>query len=121
MRKKKVIVYISGKYSGEVQENIEAARQMAVTLIEQGYTPLTPHLNTANFDTLTDKLKYEDYIEHDLILLERVDCVLMLPGWIKSRGAQIEHQYAMKNNIPIFLSLEKLNQFYGGDNGKKQS
>ena len=96
-----MIIYISGKYSGSIAENIKEARKVAIEVWESGHVALCPHLNTAHFEE-DCKLEYDDYIKGDLILLERCDAILMLEGWEESQGAQIELQYAEKLGLPVY-------------------
>lgn len=108
---RKVIVYISGKYSGDIIANIDKARAMAIKVWEAGFTALTPHLNTIHFET-DCQCSYEDYLDGDVELVKRSDCVLMLPEWEYSKGALIEHGEAKKLSKPIFYSLEELIKYY---------
>lgn len=111
MTARDIVVYLSGKYSGDVEENLKTARAKAIRLWEQGYTVLTPHLNTQNFEV--DCLcVYDDYIAGDLVLLSRCDVVYMMEGWEESSGAKIERDYAKSRNIPIvYNDLELQQQF----------
>lgn len=97
-----MIVYISGKYSGNTKENIQAARKVAIELWSKGFTALCPHLNTAEFEDECTAT-YEDYINGDIELLSVCGAVLMLPDWRGSEGAGKEYDYAMKNGIPIYF------------------
>jgi hypothetical protein len=88
-------VYISGPISGvieaeeyfrEAEQKIEAAGFIAInpcTLINGG-----------------GKLKWEDYIDMDLAILKKCNCIYMLNGWQNSRGATLEKEFAEKHNIP---------------------
>ena len=42
------------------------------------------------------------YLGVSLIDLSKADVVLMLPGWEKSRGCVVEHEAAVRYNIPIY-------------------
>ena len=111
MTKREIVVYISGKYSGDIEQNIQVARRKAIELWELGYTCLTPHLNTMNFDgdcTCT----YEDYIEGDLALLGKCDVIYMLEDWEQSGGARIEKDYARKEGIHIVFNNTELNEYW---------
>jgi hypothetical protein len=96
-----MIVYLSGRYSGEIDRNINAARDVAVKLWDMGYTVFTPHLNTYHFE-MDCKAKYEDYIAGDLEILARCDAMVLLDGWQESVGAKIEKEFAEKVKIPIY-------------------
>ena len=100
-----MLVYISGKYTGDVEANIQAARKVAIELWEKGYAAHCPHLNTAHFH-VDCKATYDDYIKGDLVILMRCDAILVLPGWEESNGTGIELEYAREHNIPIYYYPE---------------
>lgn len=90
-----MIVYLSGKYSGEIDDNIAAARTIAIELWERGYTVLCPHLNTANFE-IDCEADYRDYLIGDMEMIAACDAVVMLPGWEDSKGARLERDFALE-------------------------
>jgi hypothetical protein len=96
-----MIIYISGKYSGDIDNNIALARKVAIEVWERGHVALCPHLNTAHFEEDCD-CSYDDYIKGDLLLIEGCDAILMLPGWQESQGAQVEYEYAEKLGLPMY-------------------
>lgn len=96
-----MIIYISGKYSGKISQNIADARKVAIKLWEAGHVVICPHLNTQHFEK-DCKLEYRQYIDGDLKILARCDAIVMLSGWKDSRGAVHEHQYALDHDIPIY-------------------
>lgn len=91
-------VYISGPITGvieaeeyfrEAEQKIEAAGFIAInpcTLINGG-----------------GKLTWEDYIDMDLAILKKCNCIYMLNGWQNSRGATLEKEFAEKHNIPELI------------------
>lgn len=109
MTRRDIVVYLSGKYSGDIEENLKTARINAINLWEQGYTVLTPHLNTQHFEK--DCLcVYDDYIAGDLSLLSRCDVIYMMDGWEDSSGAKMERDYAKSQNIPVVYNDLELHQ-----------
>lgn len=96
-----MIVYISGPYRGDVDANIQAAREAAIKVWEAGHTAICPHLNTAHFE---DDCSLDDdrYVERDMDILARCDGILMLPGWEASVGARTEHAYALDLSLPVW-------------------
>ena len=106
-----MLVYIAGKYTAptyeERQENINAAKEVAIACWNKGHTVLCPHMNTANLDELTN-LTYDDWIIHTLKLLSVCDAVVLVANWRGSKGAKGEVDYAMANNIPVFASTNLL-------------
>lgn len=102
-----VVVYIAGKYSGDIAGNIQVAREAAIKVWEAGFTAICPHLNTAFFDqdcTCT----YIDYLDGDFEILKRCDAILMLENWQDSEGAKKEYEFAKYFDIPIYFTVEEL-------------
>ena len=91
------LVYVAGKYSGNVETNIKHAEKVSIDLIRQGYAVITPHKNTAYYD-----IDYDTIIKMDLEILSRCDIIYMLKGWEESKGAKIEYDFARKEGINIF-------------------
>ena len=102
-----MIVYISGKYSDDSEEKINAnialARKHAIAIWESGLTAICPHLNTANFEKDCG-IKWESYIDGDIEILKTCDAVLLLHNREDSRGAKVEKETAEQWRIPIFYS-----------------
>src|SRR5512135_3583318 len=97
-----MIVYISGKYSGDIDKNIAEARRVAIELWEKGFAVICPHLNTAHFE-IDCKAKYEDYIKGDIEILSRCDALVVLKDWEDSRGSLKEITAAMRNRMPVYF------------------
>jgi len=111
---RKILVFVSGKYSGNVKENIGRAREMAVRLWSEGFTVICPHLNTRYFDIIIDcRCDYEDFIEGYLNILHRCDVLFQLEGWEDSLGAIRENDYAILNKIPVVTTVGKLREMFG--------
>jgi nucleoside 2-deoxyribosyltransferase len=96
-----MLIYLAGKYSGNVEENIANARKIAIELWEAGYYVICPHLNTARFET-DCRCTYENYMRGDMEMLARCDAVVMLPEWEGSMGAVRERGRANDCGIPVF-------------------
>lgn len=96
-----MVLYIAGKYSGDVEANILAARRVAVQLWEAGHAVICPHLNTARMET-DCSLPYEGYLKGDLQFIDRCDAIVMLDGWQDSKGAVLEHSHAKAAGVPIY-------------------
>jgi len=96
------IAMISGKYRGqsqwEVASNIEYARQAAGRLCRRGIFPITPHLNTAYFESLQpDDFWLKGYLE----ILRRCDMVYVLANYRTSSGALAELAEAKRLGLEI--------------------
>ncbi len=110
MSLRKVILYIYGPYSGDINRNIDEARKTAIRAWEAGFTVICPHLNTAQFET-DCKIGYEDYVSGDLEILRRCDALLASTTdrsrMIQSAGAMQEEGLAKADGIPVFATIEE--------------
>ena len=106
-----MLIYVAGKYSGDVDTNIRKAREVAIRLWEAGHHVICPHLNTAHME-VDCSIGYDDYIRGDLDMLSRCDAIYMLEGWQESKGAQIEWDFATENNIPIYYDPAPVSMYY---------
>jgi hypothetical protein len=104
-------IYVAGPYSGPtpsaVEQNVRTAIAAGVEIIRRGHYPYIPHL-THYVDLVKDTvlhLKWEDHLDWGLAWLDRADALLYLSP---SRGADIELEYATKNNKRIFRSIEDI-------------
>lgn len=103
------ILYISGPYSAgngrTTERNIDTARAYAVAAWNMGWAAITPHLNTAHFETLCPNLDHADWLDGDLTILSRldphIDAMLLLPGWTRSKGAQLERDWALHYGLEV--------------------
>ena len=102
-----MLIYTAGKYSGEtyqeVEKNIFLARKVSIELWEKGHAVICPHLNTAHFEDFNNKISWQEYLNGDFNIISRCDAMVMLPDWEKSKGAQIEFQYAQELRMPIYI------------------
>ena len=101
------IAYVAGPYSSNsngktTEENILAARDIAVALWNCGIVALCPHMNTAGFESLTS-LENKDFVDGDLLLVERCDLVVLTPDWHTSKGAIREVARAIEKGIPFYV------------------
>jgi nucleoside 2-deoxyribosyltransferase len=98
-------IYIAGPYTkGDVAQNVKAAMDAALDLIETGYAPYVPHLS--HFLHMVRPQPYETWMALDVEWLEQCDAVLILPG--ESEGADREIDEAIARYLPIFNSLDEL-------------
>lgn len=99
------LVYISGKYSGETQEevnkNIEEAEKYAIELANRNVGFICPHLNTRNFEQKSTA-DYEFYMDMYLELVSKCNGILMLPRWEGSSGARRELKKAREVGLNEF-------------------
>lgn len=89
-------VYISGPISGNkfYKQDFERAEE---ELRSEGHEPVNPVEEYEEGVFMT----YKEYIDHDMELLAQCDGIYMLRGWRGSKGARLEHQYAVTTGMWI--------------------
>jgi len=100
-KKRDILVYLAGAYTGNIDRNVKIARRYAINLWDKGYTVISPHLNTAFFEEYTTITTYEDFMEGDFNIIKRCDAIFFLPNWKNSKGSQRELKFARENNIKV--------------------
>jgi len=107
------LIYVSGKYTEDtsslVQLNIEKAEEAAIQLIGKGWGVFTPHKNSAHYEKYKEEypnMTWDYFMEFSIEMLKRHDAIFMLNNWKDSEGGVIEHDYALKNNIPIYYEKD---------------
>ena len=104
-----ILAYVAGRYSGAnrawIDLNIQAAKHCALILMEMGYFPVCPNMNTAHFDDYFEK-DVEFYYRGDMEILKNCNLVVMVQGWKDSEGAVMERKMAKKLVIPVFDSVD---------------
>lgn len=101
--KKKPVAYIAGSITG-LEDYKKAFAEAKDTLDKNGYSAINP---AALNDILHAEDSYEDYMDICLMLVEKADFLVLLPGWEKSPGANREMGYA-KGLDKIVLTLEEI-------------
>ena len=104
------ICLVSGAYRApsqwEVASNIETARQAAGRLCRRGIFPITPHLNTAYFESLQpDDFWLKGYLE----ILRRCDMIYVLANYRTSSGALAELAEAKRLGLQVVFEEEENN------------
>jgi hypothetical protein len=82
-----MVIYIAGRITGELRyrEKFAAAEQQ---LKEKGYTVLNPAM-------LPEGMKPEKYLPICMAMIDAADAIYFLRNWRYSRGALVEHDYAI--------------------------
>lgn len=97
------MIYISGPMSG-VDNYVRDFAIAESQIIDLGL--LRTYDNIINpSDVLTvlpDKLEYKDLMRICLDLLAMCNAVYMLRGWEDSKGARLEHEYAVAHKYKIY-------------------
>lgn len=98
-----MLIYVAGKYSGDVDANIAEARKVAIALWEKGHAVICPQLNSAHMEK-DCKVDYETYMAGDFNMISRCDALVMIDNWKDSAGAKREHEYALCLGMPIYYA-----------------
>lgn len=102
-------IFISGPYTlGDVAQNVKKSMDVANELILLGYAPYCPHLT--HFLHMNHYQPYEKWLELDIVYMKVCDAVLRLPG--ESRGADKEIDLALRLNLPVFYSIQSLEESF---------
>lgn len=106
------VVYIAGPYRADsefaVVQNIRKAEFLALEVWRSGAACICPHKNTGLFGGAAND---DVWLTGDLEILQRCDAVLCVEGWERSRGATGEINLARNKGIPVFESIEELQQW----------
>jgi len=89
-------IYLSGPMTGIADYNFPAFNAAAARLRKLGYSVANPAEKE-----IDSKKTWEDYLRADLIELLRCDAIALLPGWQKSKGANLELHVAHRVGIEI--------------------
>ena len=101
----KKLVYIAGPITG-VDRYWEAFERAQDDLTALGYTALTPA-------RLPEGLTYAQYMRVCFAMIDISDAVVLLPGWDRSKGAQLESHYCATIGKPkIELPERKIGDSY---------
>ena len=110
-------VYVAGKYNDKniisILDNIRLGIRTCTELLLKGFAPFCPWLDYQFSLVLREgeHIEKEIYHKYSLSWLEVSDCILVLSNYKKSRGALREIEKAKELNIPIFYSIDKLEDF----------
>jgi len=96
--------YISGPMTGYEDYNYPAFHAKAKELRAQGHTVFNP---AELFGGKTD-LPREKYMREDIAALLDAGCVVMLPGWKQSKGANLERKIALELGIEVIYPSESM-------------
>ena len=90
--------------------NVRAMVRQGIEVFKLGLVPFVPAMDFVMFLLLReDERITEPMIKRYSKDWEEVcDCVLLTPGWKKSKGTLAEIKYAEKLGIPVFETLQDL-------------
>lgn len=88
-------LYISGKMTGEPNNNFPAFNKAASQLRDLGYEVFNPAENGEG--------EWHELLKKDIPEVCKSDALVLLPGWINSPGAQFEFDVARRLKIPVYF------------------
>ena len=110
------LVYIAGPYrrtdTTSQHRNIEEAGNMALAVVSNtavyGWFPVTPHLNTENFDIAIPAMSADYWLDGTREILAKCDAVLLTrPDAVEvSAGTANEVAYAQTLEIPVYTKFD---------------
>lgn len=107
-------VYIAGPFRGanawEIEQNVHTAEVMAAKVCKLGAVAVCPHTMYRNFQGL---LPDAFWLNATMELLYMCDGVLVLDGWVDSKGTIAEMKEAKRLDIKVFYFLEDLKVWLG--------
>lgn len=109
-------VYVAGPYSADnvldVLGNLQRGIRMSVRVMLAGYAPFCPWLDFLFCLLLREgeSLSVPQFYAYSLAWLEVSDAVLVLPKFEKSKGTLAEIARAEELGIPVYCSLEELQE-----------
>jgi hypothetical protein len=112
MEKKKV--YVAGKLNDDAVGYIMNCHRMIRTakkVREAGYAVYVP-CNDFLEGLVDGGFDYHDFFDNSQPWLMSSDAIFLVPGWESSTGTRREMETADANNIPIFDSIEKMDEYF---------
>ena len=104
-------VYVAGKLSADAPgyiKNIHNMIKVAREVRNAGYSVYVP-CNDFLEGVVNGDFEYEDYFENSQPWLLSADALILVPNWHTSKGTIREIKLANESGIPVFKSIEDLN------------
>ena len=109
--KLKPVIYVAGRYSDggtldeeELLKNRNNLRYYSLRFMKKGWAVICP-IENDEWAYQDGIIGYDETIQSDLAMISKCDAIFFVPGWEKGKGTLIEHNFAEKNNIPIFYEV----------------
>jgi len=99
-----------GNHALEFLENIRKGIRLTLELLQAGYAVYCPFTDLLYWLCLQEgeEIPVKAIYKADLVILERMDAILLVPGWEESTGVDGEIQRARSLGIPVFEDIENL-------------
>jgi len=107
------VVYVAGPFRAdnawEIEQNIRRAEALALEVWRAGHAAVCPHANNRFYQGAAPD---DVWLKGDLAILERCDAVLLVKGWEGSKGTLQEIDHAEEYGVPVFKTLDRLNDHF---------
>ena len=106
------LIYVAGPYTADCEagytENIQAAEDAMVELLNLGWSVICPHKNGAWLHTCEalESNSFESWLMRDIAIVKVCDAVFFLDGWRDSKGSCTEWGACLALDKPIFFQLD---------------
>ena len=97
------MIYIAGAITYNLYY-LQKFHQAEFKLKSMGYDKV---YNPAKVSFEMPTMEWQDYMDFCLLALSKCDTIYMLKGWEKSKGATMEHDYAVKHCLKIIYEVER--------------
>jgi len=97
--------------------NLRDMAKVAVELILKGYAPFCPALDGLLFLVQGEgqRITEPQIKRFSKDWLEVCDAMLLIEGWQSSQGTAKEIEFAMAKGIPVFKSIQEIENFQQGE------
>lgn len=103
-------VYVAGSYSADnvidLQRNMRRGLDLAIEVMEAGYSPYAPWLDFTL--GLVAPVTLDEYKAMSMSWLAAAEAMIVVPGSENSKGTQAEIEYAIAHDIPVYYSISAL-------------
>lgn len=96
--------YIAGPMSGYDDFNYPAFEKMMLELQRDEVSVCSPHTIPWPEPRLEGDALWKHMMRHALHMLLECEGIILLPGWVDSKGAMLEHQIAAQLKLPSYFA-----------------
>lgn len=93
-------VYVAGPMTGLPESNYPAFHAAAATLEALGHQVLNP-VDAEQFNDTGKPQTWDWYMRHAIAMVIKADGIALLPGWERSKGANLEYQIGRALDLDI--------------------
>lgn len=114
--RKDLLIYISGPITPRdgfsVEQNVANSLPIFFECLRRGWPAFLPHTH-GSFPTAHMVMNHTEWLEYDMMIINRCTHMLMLPRWERSEGSIIERNHALEIGLLVCDSMEMLEAIVG--------